>query len=293
MANPLNRGELFSPDIIEDLYNKVTGASALAQLSGQRPIAFNGNEFFEFNLDSHIDIVGESQPKGPGGMTITSKLIRPLKVEYSARVSDEFKYASQSKRIDVLKEFNIGYARKLAEGFDWMAIHGINPRTGQLSSLIGDNYFVKQVDQEVAYTEADPTVNIEDALALVEGSEFTADGALLAPDVTTAISKITVNGLRLYPEYMFGNVPSTLGGMRLQRSRNVSKDNDLKGLVGDFEGGFRWGVTKQIPLEVIQYGDPDNTGRDLKGHNEVLLRSETYIGWGILRPEAFAKIVGA
>ena len=43
-------------------------------------------------------------------------------------------------------------------------------------------------------------------------------------------------------------------------------------------------------MEVIQYGDPDQSGEDLKAHNQVYLRCETYIGWGILDKNAFARI---
>ena len=53
---------------------------------------------------------------------------------------------------------------------------------------------------------------------------------------------------------------------------------------------FKWGYAKQIPLEVIKYGDPDNSGKDLKGYNQVYLRCETYLGWGILDPNHFAII---
>lgn len=296
MANSLNRGELFAPDVVEDLFNKVVGKSSLAILSNQRPIAFNGNEFFTFSFDNEIDVVGESQPKSPGGISVNSIVIRPIKVEYSARVSDEFLYASQAKRIDILREFNNGYARKLAKGFDLMAIHGVNPRTGAASDIIGDNNFNDKVDQVVAYTEANPQLNIEDAIALIDGADAETDGIALAPEVTTALSRVTLNGdpngVRRYPEFEFGRVPENLGGLRLEKNKTVSAYNDLKALAGDFEGSFRWGVTKQIPLEIIRYGDPDNTGRDLAGHNEILLRSETYLGWGILNPEAFAKITG-
>lgn len=40
----------------------------------------------------------------------------------------------------------------------------------------------------------------------------------------------------------------------------------------------------------IEYGDPDGTGRDLKAYNEILLRTEVYIGWGILDEKAFARV---
>lgn len=296
MANPLNRGELFSPDVVEDLINKVVGRSSLAVLSNQRPIAFNGNEFFTFNFDNEVEIVGESKPKSAGGVTVDSIVIRPIKVHYSARFSDEFLKASTAKRINILREFNNGYAKKLAKAFDLMAMHGVNPATGKASDIIGDNNFDKKVTQQVTYTVANPQLNIEDGIALVDGADGEVDGIALAPEVTTALSRVTLtgdaNGVRRYPEFEFGRVPNNLGGLRLEKNKTVSAYNNLKGLLGDFEGSFRWGITEQIPLQVIQFGDPDNTGRDLAGHNEVLLRSETYIGWGILDPNSFAKIVG-
>ena len=53
-------------------------------------------------------------------------------------------------------------------------------------------------------------------------------------------------------------------------------------------GGLSY--SEEIPLEVIEYGDPDQTGRDLKANNEVLLRAESFIGWGVLDAKAFARI---
>ena len=46
----------------------------------------------------------------------------------------------------------------------------------------------------------------------------------------------------------------------------------------------------EIPMEIIQYGDPDNSGKDLKGYGQIYIRAEVYLGWGILVPEWFARI---
>ena len=59
--------------------------------------------------------------------------------------------------------------------------------------------------------------------------------------------------------------------------------------MGDFQNAFRWGYAKNIPLEVIEYGDPDGQG-DLTRTNEVVLRAEAFIGWGILDPNSFAIV---
>ena len=48
-----------------------------------------------------------------------------------------------------------------------------------------------------------------------------------------------------------------------------------------------------LNLLIIEYGDPDNSGKDLKGYNQVYLRSEIYLGWGILDADSFARVVVA
>jgi hypothetical protein len=73
----------------------------------------------------------------------------------------------------------------------------------------------------------------------------------------------------------------------------VAGGDPFYGYVGDFENAFRWGFGKEVSLEVIEYGDPDNTGSDLKGHNQVYLRCEAYIGWGILDFDSFGRVDSA
>ena len=41
---------------------------------------------------------------------------------------------------------------------------------------------------------------------------------------------------------------------------------------------------------VIEYGNPDGGSYDLKQANQVLLRSEAWIGWGILDANAFCLV---
>ena len=60
--------------------------------------------------------------------------------------------------------------------------------------------------------------------------------------------------------------------------------------MGDFENYFKWGYADIINFEVIEYGDPDNSGKDLKGYNQVYLRAEAWFGWAILDGAAFARI---
>ena len=103
--NSLKNNSLFNPELVTELMSKVQGHSVLAKLASQTPIPFNGSEQFIFNLEGNAQIVGEGEQKGAGKATMSSKIIRPLKFVYQARITDEFKYASEEKKINYLKAF--------------------------------------------------------------------------------------------------------------------------------------------------------------------------------------------
>lgn len=296
MATELSRGELFKPNLVSDLIDKVQGHSSIAVLSAQKPIPFNGQEQFTFTLDSEIDVVAENGKKSHGGMSLEPVTIVPIKVEYGARVSDEFLYATEEDRINVLKSFNDGFAKKVAKGIDLMAFHGVNPRTGQKSAVIGGNSFDEKVDQTVTFdTGSNPDQIIEDAVTVVQGADNAVSGIAMAPTFSSALAKVTVDGdgkgVKMYPELKWGANPGSLNGVKLDVNRTVSAYNKDEVILGDFQNMFKWGYAKQIPMEVIRYGDPDNSGRDLKGYNQVYIRAEAYLGWGLLDPKAFARVV--
>lgn len=282
---------MFDPKLVTDLISKVKGKSSLAVLSAQMPIPFNGMKEFTFTMDSEIDIVAENGKKSEGGISLSPVTIVPIKFEYGARVSDEFLYATEEEQIDILSAFNDGFAKKVARGLDLAAFHGVNPRTGLASTVVGDNNFDSKVTQKVTYTDATPDENLEDAVALIHGSNGDVSGMALSPAFGSAMAKVKANGIPQYPEFKFGANPVSLGGMKVDVNRTVSDVSSKdRAIIGDFSGSFKWGYSKQIPMEIIKYGDPDNSGKDLKGYNQVYIRAEVYLGWGILDANAFARI---
>ena len=288
------KNELFSEVLVKDLITKVKGKSSLAKLSAQTPIPFNGLKEFIFSMDKEIDIVAENGKKGEGGITVAPVKIVPIKFEYGARVSDEFLFATEEEQLDILTAFNDGFAKKVAKGLDLAAFHGINPRTGTASEVVGNNCFDKAVTKTVNYDSATPDANLDDAITTVHTAEGEVTGMALSNTFGSDLAKVKENGVRQYPEFRFGASPSTLGGMACDVNNTVFnttvKDHAI---VGDFTDAFKWGFSKEIPLEIIKYGDPDNSGKDLKGYNQVYIRAEVYLGWGILVPEWFARVVEA
>lgn len=287
----LQKGNLFPTEIVTQMFNDVKGKSSIAKLSGQSPIPFNGATTFTFSMDKDINIIAEGGVKSEGGITVNPVVIQPIKVEYGARVSDEFMYASEEKQLDILIAFAEGYARKVARGLDIMAMHGVNPRDNTKSSLIGTNSFDTATGvNTVAYDATKIEDNLESAIATLGESDNT--GFALSKAFAAELAKVEANGVKQYPEFRLGGQPEALGGVPCSVNSTVSVANNDHAIVGDFANAFKWGFAKEIPMEIIQYGDPDGSGKDLKAYNQVYLRAETYIGWGILDPSAFARIAG-
>ncbi len=296
----LERGTLLPETIVDGLINQVKGRSSLARLCASTPIPFNGMREFTFDMDKDVDIVAESGKKSVGGGSVGTRTIVPIKFEYSMRVSDEFMYGSEEYQLSVLTGFAEGFSRKLARGIDIAAFHGLNPRTKNESAVVGENYFDKAVaDNTVTRTEGDADADLETAVAKITAAENVVTGIAMSPAFAADMAKVKVNGVVQYPEFRFGGHPATFAGMNIDINSTVSeaKEAGQKDLavLGDFTNYFRWGYAKEMPLEVIEYGNPDNdeTLGDLKGHNQVLLRCEAYVGWGILDPKAFAVIKAA
>lgn len=294
----LSKGTLFPEKLIGDLVNQVKGKSSLAKLSRQIPIAFNGNKEFTFSLDKEVDVVAENGAKSHGGVTVAPKTIVPIKIEYGARVSNEFMYASEEEGLNILKAFSEGFAIKAARGLDLMALHGVNPRTGQASTVIGNNNFDTAVTQTVAYNVAspDPDANIEAAVAQIQAAGYDVNGLIMAPAFSTALANVlaSTNGPKRYPELAWGANPGSINGLTTDINRTVSDMTSDSGraILGDFSA-FRWGYAKEIPMQIIEYGNPDNDSEagDLKGHNQVYIRCELFLGWGIIDPSAFSRII--
>lgn len=294
---------LYDKQLITDLISKVKGKSALSALGQQIPVAFVGNKEFTFTMDQDIDIVAENGAKSHGGITLEPITIVPVKFEYGARISDEFMYASDEQKVDYLTAFNDGFAKKLATGLDLAAMHGINPRSKVVSSLVSSNSFDTLVTNTVTYNGSTPDANIESAIAMVEGGDGDVTGIAISPTVRAALAAMTkASGEKLYPDFAFGGQPATLGGQKLSINKTVSQGVKAtsaataaikdQGIVGDFANMFKWGYGKDISLEIIEYGNPDNSDNgDLKGHNQVYLRGEAYLGWAIFDAASFARII--
>lgn len=293
MATKTTATTNFPAQLVSEMFNAVQGHSALAKLCASKPIPFAGETVFTFAMGGEVSIVGEGANKPAGDATVAPKTIRPVKMVYQHRVSDEFMNASEEGRLPILQAFADGFAKKMARGLDIAAMHGINPADLAPASFKATNSFDGVVSNTVTYAAATVDDNINAAVQAVIGGERAVNGIAMSPAAGTALSAIKVNGVAQYPEYRFGQNPDAFYGMGSDVNGTVSvtetgeKTDHV--LVGDFQNAFRWGYAKNVPLEVIEFGDPDGQG-DLKRTNEVVLRAEAYIGWGVLDAASFAIV---
>ena len=293
MGNKSTTGTLFKPELVKDLFNKVKGKSTLAKLCGGDPMPFAGIDVMTFSMDGEAAIVGEGAQKPAGDASTGSKTIKPIKFVYQHRVTEEFLKMTEEKQLPILQAFNDGFAKKIARGFDIAAFHGVNPATNVASSIVGDNCFDSTVTNTVTYNSSTPDDNIDSAVSPIQLAERDVTGIAMAPAFGSALGamKMADSHAPMYPEFRYGANPGSFGGMTADINSTVSFGSSLdRAIVGDFANAFKWGYAQNVTFEIIPYGDPDGQG-DLKRTNEIVLRSECYVGWGILDAASFARVV--
>nr|DAX89115.1 MAG TPA: major capsid protein [Caudoviricetes sp.] len=293
MATITKSTNLFPAELVSEVFSKAKGHSSLAKLSNQTPIPFAGNTQMVFAMDGEASIVGEGDQKPAGDASFNPVTITPVKFVYQHRLTDEFTKMSEEQQLPYLEAFVDGFAAKIARALDICAFHGVNPATKTaVSSLAAKNFDMASI-ATVTTTAGKEDEDIDTAVQAITGEDGVVTGIAMAPAFSAALSKLKVNGVAQYPEFRFGQNPEAFYGMASDVNNTVSfgTSKDLA-VVGDFQNAFKWGYTENVPCEIIEYGDPDGQG-DLKRTNQIVLRAETYVGWGILDNASFKKIAKA
>lgn len=242
------------------------------------------------------ELVGESVNKSETPAKYEPKIITPFKLQVTMRYSNEVQWADEDTQIGVLQDLADNAGIALGRALDLVAIHKINPLTGEASSLVTSGLI--DATQSATLANSDYETAIEAAASLVIGSGYTPAGIAMDPSFSFGIStQKDADGRRLYPELGFGQTVTNFLGMSAAVSDTVSAKNEIKtannllAIVGQFDA-IRWGVQRTIGAHMIEYGDPDGLG-DLQRANQIALRAEIVYGIGILDEKAFALVKGA
>lgn len=295
--------------LIPGVWQKAQGASVLARLSNSEPQEFGEQQYMTLTAPPRGEVVGESVQKSESTATFAPVTSLVRKVQVTQRFSQEVKWADEARQLGVLQTMADLSGVALGRALDLIGIHGINPLTG--AALAGTPPKILDSTNVVELTTATlalPDQAIEAAVGLVLDDSIAPNG--LALDNSYAFKLATqrhpTTGQKLYPELGFGTningfmslgaaVSDTVrgGAEALTASTGAYRTTNpnIKAIAGDFTA-FRWGVQANIPLTLIEYGDPDGGG-DLQRKNELAIRSEVVYGVGILSTDAFAVVKDA
>lgn len=292
----LTTGSLTIPtQIIDPWLGKVKNGSTIASLSGSIPMKFGTGQSMTFDI-GEAEYVGEGANKGASTITPTTKTVKPFKFHKTVRWTDEVMYADDDHQLGVVEQILDLIQPALSRALDFGVFHGINPADG--TTVVAMTDVLSATTNSVTIgTKAYTALDDADTLVLADG--YVPRDVALDPSWAASFSTLrgTNSEMKLYPNFTLGTDVSELDGHRASVSNTVgavgvaSTPTGISGFVGDFSG-IRWGIQREIGLEVIEYGDPDGGG-DLKRNNQVAFRSEVIYGWGIADLNAFAKVTAA
>jgi hypothetical protein len=281
--------------ILDPWLGKVQGDSVIAALSGQIPMKFGAGQAMTFNI-GEAEYVGEGANKGGSTVTPSTQTVTPFKFHKTVRMTEEVKWADEDDRVQVVDEILAQIQPALSRALDFGVIHGINP-TGGTTVAAMNQKLVSATNQVERVATDKPYANLDAADALVLANSYVPSGVALDPALAAKFSALrgANSEQRLYPNFRLTTQPSELDAHTASVSRTVqalgvaATASNLLGVVGDFSA-IRWGIQRQIGLELIEYGDPDGGG-DLKRNNQIAFRAEVVYGWGIADLNAFSLIV--
>lgn len=273
---------------------KVRGGSVVAALSSAIPMKFGKGESFTFDI-GEAEYVGEGQDKGPTTVTKTSQTVDPFKFHKTIRFNQEVLWADEDYQLGVVNDIVEQIQPALSRALDFGVIHGINPTGGAAVAAMTQKLSAATNVVERGASDK-PYANLDAADALILADGYVPSSVALDPAFAATFSALRGGQTeqKLYPNFRLSTDVSELDGHRASVSRTVSaagvaaSASNILGIVGDFDA-IRWGIQKQIGLELIQYGDPDGGG-DLKRKNQVAFRAEVVYGWGIADLNAFSLI---
>ncbi|MBF6133504.1 phage major capsid protein [Nocardia otitidiscaviarum] len=295
----LTTGSLTLPNqILDPWLGKVQYGSSVATLSGATPMKFGNGSWMTFSI-GEAEYVGEGANKGSSTVAPTTKNVKPFKFHKTVRWTNEVMWADEDHQLEAVTQILDQIQPALSRALDFGVYHGINPTGGAAVAAMTEKLSDTTNSVEIAPGDK-PYANVDAADVIVMAGGFVPSDIAMDPTFATSFGGLrnATSEQKLYPNLSYATAPAgQLEGHRSSVSSTVgavgvaAAATNVKAFVGDFSA-IRWGIQREIGLEVIQYGDPDGQG-DLKRNNQVAFRAEVVYGWGIADLGAFAQIVDA
>lgn len=293
MANLATQTFEFPERLASEIVRKAQNTSTIQTLSAAQPMVFADEKSILFTKEPEAEFVGEGAAKSPANTEFSTVKTEIHKAQVTVRMSDEVQWADEDNQAGIIDAVSDASAKALGRALDYGVYHAINPATGAAMANVtaltaGANSVTATSD---AATDLDNLVS-----AVNEG--YNVSGIALSKSWANTLRKIRVanTGARLYPEIPLNLQVGNLDGIAAATSNTVNgalatTATNVLAVLGDFNL-IRWGIVRDLGLQVLTAGDPDGQG-DLARLNQIALRTEIVYAWAVLDPKGFAVLKAA
>lgn len=270
-----------------DIRRDLAQRSYISKLRNEEPVDLTTESVLSFTDYSGAQAVAEGAAKVETPFSTKVAKVERGQVVSQVRVSTRALKKAEANKVKVLE----GAQKTLAEGFgkslDIILTHNTSPidGTATVDFTRGLATGADTLVHNIAADEA-PDTALRAAIAAQWTAEKVVDGIAITPAFYAKLAYQTDSQNRLlYPQ--FTALPEDewyFDGVKVVRTSaiankryvpNSESATNIDFILGQW-GTLSYGVELET-LELITTGDPDNTGRDLKGHNEVMLRLESLV----------------
>lgn len=296
-----NEAKVLMPrNIADGMISQARTTSLVAKLSNREPMRFGETDFITFNDFPKAEFVEEGADKASTTGGFGSVTAKPHKAQVTMRFNEEVQWADEDYQLGIFRELSGAGQVALSRALDLGLVHRINPLTGAVIS--GWTNYLAATTKRIEITatsEADEDFRTAVGLLVTATPSWGVNGAAFDPKFSWALANLKrkdgsgdTSDMR-YPSLGFGTNVTDFSGVPVAQGDTVSgtpeaTDTKARAIVGDWQNGIRWGVQRELPVEIIRFGDPDGQG-DLKRKNQIALRLEVVFGWYVFA-ERFAIV---
>lgn len=292
--------KVLMPRVIADgMITTSRTTSAVAKLTAREPQRFGETDYITFSDFPKAEFVEEGAAKASTKGTFGSVTSKPHKAQVTMRFNQEVQWANEDYQLGILTQLADSGAIALSRALDLGLFHRINPLSGTV--IAGWTNYVTATTKRVEINTADADTDFRTAVGLLVNAapSVAVNGAAFDPKFSWSLASLMARdgagatSQQRYPSLGFGTNVTDFMGVPVAQGDTVSAtpeatDTKVRAIVGDFRNGIRWGVQRDLPVEIIRYGDPDGQG-DLKRNNQIAMRLEIVYGWYVFT-DRFAVI---
>lgn len=283
---------LLPKEVATVITKKAKDTSTIAALSPSEPQLFLDKDYMVFSGNAEAEVIAEGAQKSSYEEALSPVVGKRFKVQTTTRVTDELKYADDDARLEIISKIQADQAAALGRVLDYVIYHAFDPK--KKTTLTG---YSKLSETAAQVTATDDRVADIDALVEAVNDEYDINGIAMSKTMTNELRRIRIKDTmqRLYPEIPLNLQVGSLEGIPASTSGTVNgrliteTPTNVLAFLGDFSL-IKWGMVRDIWSEIIEYGDPDGSGKDLKGFNQIAYRTEAVYSYAILDPKGIAVL---